>query len=351
MKYYTSTTEFNCGVDLHSRGMYMCLMDRAGKALVHTDIDGNDFEVFLRKAAPYRHDLTVTCECTFNWYWFADACEAAGLKFVLAHALYLHSIHGGKHKNDKEDAKELADILRTNRLPPAYVYPRQRRPIRAVLRRRMHFVWLRAELMGHLSAGLMVHGHAPIARGPAHIRKDPWFDKILAHYTDPHLRLSAEADMEIVRACDRVILRLEAALKTHAGQERCAEFNLLQTVPGIGPILAQTILYEMDTIARFPRVQDFCSYCRLVKGTVGSGGKILGSKGAKLGNGYLKWAFREAAVLCKRDQGLMRSFAQKLEAKHGKFVANAILANKLGRAVYYMLKTGKGFDPVQFTRI
>ena len=156
MKYYTSQTEFNCGVDLHSRQMYMCVMDRSGNILVHCNIPGNDFELFLKKVAPYRQDLTITCECTFNWYWFADACEEAGITFILSHALYLRSIHGGKHKNDKEDSKELADILRTNRLPPAYVYPKVHRPVRTLLRRRIHFVQLRSELLGHLSCGVMV---------------------------------------------------------------------------------------------------------------------------------------------------------------------------------------------------
>jgi hypothetical protein len=87
MKYYTTTTEFNCGMDLHARQMYVCVMDRSGKKLVHTNILGNDFDFFLRQVEPYRRDLTVVCECTFNWYWLADACQNAGLTFVLAHAL------------------------------------------------------------------------------------------------------------------------------------------------------------------------------------------------------------------------------------------------------------------------
>jgi transposase len=89
MKYYTSTTQFNCGIDLHARQMYVCLMDRDGKKLVHTNIKNNDFAYFLKLIEPYKHDLTICCECMFGWYWLADACQAAGLHFVLAHALYL----------------------------------------------------------------------------------------------------------------------------------------------------------------------------------------------------------------------------------------------------------------------
>jgi hypothetical protein len=82
MKYYTSTTQFNCGIDLHAHQMYVCLMDRDGKKLLHTNIRNNDFAYFLQRLEPYRHDLTVVCECMFGWYWLADACQAAGLKNV-----------------------------------------------------------------------------------------------------------------------------------------------------------------------------------------------------------------------------------------------------------------------------
>ncbi len=118
MKYSTSTTHFNCGIDLHARQMYVCLMDRAGKKLVHTNIKNNDFDYFLKLVAPYRHDLTVCAECMFGWYWLADACQAAGLPFVLAHALYLNAIHGGKNKNDRIDSGKIAHLLRSNLIPP-----------------------------------------------------------------------------------------------------------------------------------------------------------------------------------------------------------------------------------------
>ncbi len=94
MKYYTTITEYNCGIDLHARPMDVCVMDRQGKVLLHVNMEGNDFVYFLKRVAPWRHDLTVACECTFNWYWLADACAAAQIKFVLVHALT-----GGKKGN------------------------------------------------------------------------------------------------------------------------------------------------------------------------------------------------------------------------------------------------------------
>src|SRR5215475_11414498 len=150
MKYYTSTTEFNCGIDLHAHQMYVCLMDRQGKKLIHCNIKDNDFAYFLKLIQPYRHDLTVCAECMFGWYWLADACQEAGLTFVLAHALYLHLIHGGKNKNDRIDSEKLAHLLRSNLIPPSYVYPSARRPLRALLRQRISYVWRRSELLARI---------------------------------------------------------------------------------------------------------------------------------------------------------------------------------------------------------
>jgi transposase len=162
--------------------------------------------------------------------------------------------------------------------------------------------------------------------------------------------MSAEANMFMIKEYDKIIDRLERAIVKETKREYCKEFNLLKTIPGIGKILALTILYEVDDITRFKSVQNFSSFCRLVKGSVASAGKHKGLRGAKLGNPYLRWAFGEAAVICKRDNPDLKAYARKLDAKHIKPVANAILANKLARAVYFMLKNGKGFDPKLFAK-
>jgi len=169
MKYYTSTTQFNCGIDLHARQMYVCVMDRDGKKLIHTNIKNNDFAFFLKLVAPYRHDLTVCAECMFGWYWLADACAQAGIQFVLAHALYLKAIHGGKNKNDRIDSEKIAHLLRTNLIPPAYVYPAEKRPLRALLRQRILYVWNRSELMSRIRSHQLAHNREPL-------RTDKWGD-------------------------------------------------------------------------------------------------------------------------------------------------------------------------------
>jgi transposase len=349
MKFYRTTTEYNCGIDLHSRQMYMCLMDHEGNKLVHTNIQGNDWDYFMSRIAPYRDDLTVCCECTFNWYWLADACAAENIEFVLAHALYVKAIHGGKNKNDRIDSEKLAHLLRSNLIPPAYVYPAAKRSIRDLMRRRTSFVWKRTELQHHLTCMPMVQGQKPVEKTQHRVR-DVWFDKLRTRFDEPMRLMSAEADMYLIKEFDKIIDRLERAIVKETKKEQGRDFALLKTVPGIGDILALTMLYEMDTIERFPRVQDFVSYCRLVKGSVASAGKIKGLRGAKLGNPYLRWAFGEAAVIGKRSNADLNRCGKKLEAHMSKPEVNAILACKLARSVYFMLKHGKGFDPKLFAK-
>lgn len=343
MKYYTSTTQFNCGIDLHSRQMYVCLMDPSGKKLLHFNIKDNDFDFFLKRIEPYRHSLTVCCECTFNWYWLADACHAAGLTFVLAHALYVKAIHGGKNKNDRIDSEKLAHLLRSNLIPPAYVYPAERRPLRALLRQRILYVWRRAELLARISTHQLAQGHAPVRQ--SRCDRHPWRERLLAQEPNPLHQFSLQTDLQMIQHYDQQITALEQELLRQTKAIAACEFALLQTVAGIGRTLALTLLHEINTIERFATVKDFLSYCRLVKGTVASAGKIKALRGAKLGNPYLRWAFGEAAIIAKRDHPLLGPLAQKLEARLGKFKANTVLAIKLARAVYYMLKNKTVFDP------
>ena len=345
MKYYTSTTEFNCGIDLHARQMYVCVMDRQGKKLVHTNVKNNDFNFFLKLVEPYKHDLTVCCECMFGWYWLADACRAAGLTFVLVHALYVHLIHAGKSKNDRIDSEKLTHLLRSNLIPPAYVYPAAKRPLRALLRQRIFFVWSRSELLARINSHQLAHNRTPAKQ--TRRTRDLWEERLLAAEGHPLHQIAIKNELAMIRHFDHQIFQLEEELQRQTKQIACREYALLQTVPGIGENLGLTILYEIGDIERFPTVKDFLSYCRLVKGTVASAGKIKGLRGAKLGNPYLRWAFGEAAIIAKRDPSVIGPLAQRLEAKMNgnKFKANTVLGIKLARAVYFMLRNKTVFDP------
>jgi transposase len=332
-------------IDLHARQMYVCLMDRSGKILVHTNVRNNDFNFFLKLIAPYRHDLTVCVESMFGWYWLSDACEAANINLVLAHALYLKAIHGGKNKNDRLDSEKIAHLLRSNLIPPSYRYPAALRPLRGLLRQRTYFVWRRTDLLARIQSHQLAHNR-PTLSGRNRYNRDPWEKQLLASEDNPIGQLAIQNELTLVRHFDTQIIALESQLQRFTREVACRDYTLLQTVPGIGQFLGLTILYEIGDIERFPTVKDFLSYCRLVKGTVASAGKFKGLRGAKLGNPYLRWAFGEASVIAKRDHKLIGPLAQSLEARMGgnKFKANTVIAIKLARAVYFMLRNKTVFD-------
>jgi len=149
MRFYTQQHQRYCGIDLHARSLYVCIIDQQGETLVPKTLPATPDS--LRKLiAPYREDIVLAVECVFCWYWIADLCADEGIPFVLGHALTMKAIHGGKAKNDKIDSAKIAALLRGGMIPQAYVYPREMRATRDLLRRRMHLMHKRAELLAHI---------------------------------------------------------------------------------------------------------------------------------------------------------------------------------------------------------
>ncbi|MFN7950610.1 MAG: IS110 family transposase [bacterium] len=293
MRFYTGQHDHYCGTDLHARSMYLCVLDRAGEVRLHRDFPASP-ESFLRAVAPFREGLVVGAECMFTWYWLADRCAAENIPFVLGHALYMKAIHGGKSKNDRIDSLETATLLRGGAIAHAYVYPPKMRATRALLRRRTRMVPRRAELIAHVQN--THHPYNLAAPGPR-LAYTGNHEGVPEHFRDPTVRRSVELDLELARILGERITDLELYLVRQAKEHDPNAFHLLRSIPGVGKILALTILYEVHTIERFPRVQDFASYCRLVKCSRESAGKIHGTGGAKIGNVHLKWAYSEAATL------------------------------------------------------
>jgi transposase len=110
MNFYTRQHTYYCGIDLPAKAMYVCILDHKGTKLVHKNLPTTP-EAFLRVIAPSLDDLVVGVECIFTWYWLADLCQQEGIAFVLGHALFMKAIHGGKAKNDKIDAHQIAVLL------------------------------------------------------------------------------------------------------------------------------------------------------------------------------------------------------------------------------------------------
>jgi transposase len=344
MRFYTTQHPFYCGIDLHARTMYVCILDQNSEVLVHRNMK-TDPEAFLKAIAPYRPGIVVAVECMFTWYWLADRCADEGIPFVLGHALYMKAIHGGKAKNDKIDSQKIAALLRGGMLPQASVSPAQMRATRDLLRRRMHLAHKRAELLAHVQNTNSQYNLPAIGKKIAYKANR---EGVAARFADPAVQKSIEVDLALITYYDELLRDVELTLVQTAKHHDANTLYLLQTVPGIGKILSLVLLYEIHQIDRFPRVQDFLSYCRLVKCSKESAGKRLGTSGAKIGNAHLKWAFSEAAVLFLRDHPAAQKYLARLEKKHDKGKALTILAQKLARAVYYMLTRKVAFDTETF---
>ena len=344
MKFYTKQHKYSCGIDLHTKKMYVCILDEAGEIMLHKNIrtTGKDF---LRVLKPFREDVVVAVECMFTWYWIADLCAQEKIPFVLGHALYMKAIHGGKAKNDKIDSHKIALLIRSGMFPQAYTYPAKMRATRDLLRRRNHLKRKRAELLVHIQNTRNQY-NLPDRLGT--IDKPENRKDIEDRFDHPCVKKSISMDLQMVYAYEPIIAELDRYIAKTALHHDPVAHALLNTIPGVGTILSLVILYEIENIKRFPRVQDFVSYCRLVKCAKESNGKKYGTSGKKIGNAHLKWAFSEAAVTFLKGNEPGKKYLDRLTRKHGKGKGLSILAHKLGRAVYFMLKNKKPFDINKF---
>lgn len=344
MKFYTKSHPLYCGIDLHARSLYVCIIDGKNKIVLQQNINASP-QALLKLIQPYQDQLVIGVECMFSWYWVADLCAEHGIKFVLGHALYMKAIHGGKAKNDKVDSEKIARLLKSGMFPMAYVYPAQWRSTRDLMRRRIRLMRQRAELIAHIHNTLSQYNLPP---NTANLRYAKNRDKMRGHFPDQSVQRSIDLDLDRIDFYDGQLSKLEWYLKQQARQADGKAIILLKSVNGIGDILSMTMLYEISDINRFERVQDFASYCRLIKCQRESAGKIYGTGGAKIGNAYLKWAFSEAAVLFLRGNPDAQKWLERKANQHNKGRALTILAHKLGRAVYFMLKRGHLFDQEKF---
>lgn len=346
MKFYTHQHKHYCGIDLHARSMYVYVLDGAGVVLVHKNIAAAP-EPLLALIAPYREDLAIAVECMFSWYWVADLCARENIAFVLGHALYMKAIHGAKAKNDRIDAHKIAALLRGGLIPQAYVYPAKMRATRDLMRRRNYLMRKRAELLTHIQNTTSQYNLPALG---VRVAKPSERKNVVAQFADPSVRKSIELDVAMIDSYDKVLPSLENEIEQTAQGHDPFALSLLRSTPGIGQVLALSILYEIERISRFPRVQEFLSYGRLVKPTQESAGKVLGHSGRRIGNAHLKWAYSEAAVCFLRANPRAQALLKKLSDRHGKPKAISILAAKIARANYYMLKRKVPFDAERFYR-
>lgn len=327
------------GIDLHANNNYLAIIDEEDTRVFRKKLP-NHPDVILTELEPFRkHIQGIVVESTFNWYWLVDLLLENSYNLYLANPAAIQKYKGLKHSDDNHDAFWLAHMLRLGILPTGYIYPKENRPIRDLLRKRGHLVRLRTSLINSLQGIISRNcGTSLNSSKIKAVRKDN-ISPLLSKQED--LALSGAVSKECIDFFTVKIKEIEKAVKEKVKLRD--EFNNLLTIPGVGYILALTIMLETGTIDRFKKVGNFSSYCRKVPSKWTSNNKKKGKGNVKNGNKYLAWAFSEAAEMSKLYNDSAKAFFNRKSAKTNRMVAHAALAHKLARASYYIMRDGVEF--------
>jgi transposase len=319
--------------------MYVCILDQKGKTKLHENIN-TDPELLFDLIFPFIQDVVICVECMFSWYWVADFCSEHKIPFVLGHALYMKAIHGGKTKNDKIDSYKIAKLLRGGNLPIAYAYPAKMRATRDLLRRRSYMVNQCSLLVGHI---LNTNTQYNLPGFNKKLSRKFNHEGVVERFDDPAVRSAVQADLTTIESYNKLIKPLEWQIEKSACHHDRNSLYLLRTVPGVGQILALTILYEVHDIRRFGSVQQFSSYARLIRPEKESDGKWAGKSNKKIGNAHLKWAIRTAAMISLRESDQAKKYVDRLSRKYNKGKALGNLHPQAGTGHLLYAQKQKGF--------
>jgi transposase len=333
------------GIDLHSSNNYVGIINDQDQRVYQKRLP-NQVEHILEALEPFKESMEgVVVESTYNWYWLVDGLQAHGYTLHLANPSAIKQYEGLKHTDDKWDSFWLAHMLRLNILPEGYIYPKEERPVRDLLRRRLLFVRHRtAHILSLQSAITRNCGYKMSARD---IKKLDQSDTDTL-FEDPFLILAARNSISTIQFLKLRIAEIEKAVKSHI--HVTPEFQYLLTIPGIGTILGLTIMLEVGDIKRFSKAGNYSSYCRCVTAERLSNSKKKGEGNRKNGNRYLAWAYVEAANFALRHYPEFQSFYNRKKAKKNGIVAIKALSNKLARASYYIMRDQVPYDKGTFFR-
>jgi len=327
--------------DLHSNNSYLGIIDEDGKRIFKRKLT-NDPAVILESLRPFRNDIVgIVVESTYNWYWLVDLLMAEGYKVHLANPAEIQKYSGLKYADDQNDAFWLAEMLRLDILPEGYIYPKEDRPIRDLLRKRGHLVRLRSSLIISLQNIISRNNGIKLKSGDIKALTTDHVAPFLERNED--LALAGKVSKESIDFLTRQIKVIEAVVEKKIDLRE--PYDRLLTEPGIGKILGLTVMLETGPIGRFAKVGNYVSYCRKVSTKWISNDKKKGKGNKKNGNKYLAWAFSEAAELARRYDDNARAYHNRKMQQTNRMVAHNALAHKLARAAYYIIRDGVSFMP------
>ena len=298
------------GIDLHGNNSVVVVLDEEDHVQYRKRLP-NELAQILPQLAPFRAQLQgLVVESTYNWYWLVDGLQEAGYVVHLANPAAMQQYAGLKYTNDDSDARWLAHLLRLGVLPTGYIYPKEDRAIRDLLRKRSQLVRQKTANLLSLQ-NLLTRNTGQAMRGNQIKQLTPATIGQLVSL--PEHALALQVTVAVMQHLTEQIIQVERAV--HARVKLRPAFQALLTVPGIGQTLALTIMLETGEIHRFPTVGQFASYCRCVGSIKLSNGKRKGQGNTKNGNKYLAWAFVEAAHLAIRYEPQITQFYHRKRAK------------------------------------
>jgi transposase len=327
------------GIDLHSSNNYLGIIDEENK-LVYRGKLPNDLRKIVKVLEPFKEEIEgVVVESTFNWYWLVDGLMEQGYWVHLANPAAIKQYEGLKHVDDKRDALWLANLLRLGILPEGYIYPKEERPVRDLLRKRLQLVRHRTS---HILSIQNIISRNRGKRVSSNEIKKLDEEHVRELLKEEHLVLSVNASVGVIRYLTDKIEQIERVVKRRMKLRK--EYEGLLTLPGVGEILALTIMLEVGEMGRFQKVGNYSSYCRCVRSTRISNQKKKGEGNRKNGNKYLSWAYVEAANFAIRSYPRVHSYYQRKKAKSNGAVAIKVISNKLSRASYYIMRDQVVYD-------
>jgi len=330
----------HCAVDLHGNNGYYGIVDEKGRRLLSKRLP-NSLETVLPVLEPFRERLNdgVIVESTFNWYWLVDGLNENGYKARLANPAVMQQYNGLKNTDDETDTFFLTEMSRLGILPEGFIYPKQERPVRDLLRRRLLLVHQKtAHTLSFQNLVARERGEQISANAILKL----WPEEVKQLFDDERLVLMGQTNIEMIHFLTKQIHKIENIVLCEVKLK--PEYEKLLTVPGIGRILALTIMLETGDIKRFAKVGNYSSYCRCVKSTRSSNEKKKGENNAKNGNRYLSWAYVEAANFIRRYCPEAKKWHQRKCTRCKQVVATKALASKICKACYFIIRDQQDFD-------
>lgn len=326
------------GIDLHKATSYVTTVDETGRILDQRNLR-NEPETLRGYFAAQPADARLVVEATGHWMWLYELLEDRYPDLVLAHPLKTKAIASARIKTDKLDSTVLAQLLRADLIPTAYIPPRAVRDTRELLRYRAALVTQRTVLKNRIAAIVTKTGLKLPTKTAVGVKSR----RVLATApVRPCYRAALDGWLRLLEALTTEIRQATATIEAQAQADPQAQ--RLQTIPGIGPYSALLILSEIGDVHRFPDSRHLCSYAGLVPSVHASGGKTRLGRITKQGSKWLRWILVETAVHAVNGAPQFRSLYWRVRRKHGANTARVAVARAVLKTIYAMLKTEQVFE-------